>query len=159
MRSIRASPAMNPTRPPAAFFSSGRRKMVQSRPRFLVFPRIWAFIHLASPDHPRSPGARLGTPDERKAGMGPLCQRENTPNPTIWLQTPSPSPRCSAAAGTTPRQSAGRFPELRRLSSHQPIFCRPACRLAIFRHWTTPPVAPRRHTQQVFVHLPGRTWT
>jgi hypothetical protein len=62
--------------------------MVQSRFRFLVFPWIWAFIHSASPGHPRSPGVRSGTTDERKAGTGPLYQRENTPNPTIWSQIP-----------------------------------------------------------------------
>jgi hypothetical protein len=38
---------------------------------------------------------------------------------------------------------------------HQPIFRRPACRLAIFRRRGTPPVAPRRHAWQVFVHLLG----
>jgi hypothetical protein len=50
-----------------AFFSSGRRKSAQSHPRILVFARIWAFIHLASPCHPRPSGARSGTPDERNA--------------------------------------------------------------------------------------------
>jgi hypothetical protein len=35
-------------------------------------------------------------------------------------KSPSLSTRCSVAAGTTPRQSAGRLPELRRPSSHQP---------------------------------------
>jgi hypothetical protein len=129
--------------------------MIQSRPRFFIFPRIWAFIHPASPDHPRSPGARSGTPDERKAGMGLLCRRENTRTLLSGRKSPSPSPRCSVAAGTIPRKSAGRLPELCRPSSHQSIFRR----LAIFRPRATPPVAPRRHARQVFVHLPGRTWT
>jgi hypothetical protein len=44
------------------FFSSGQRKTVQSRPRFLVLARIWAFIHPASPGHhvvwPRLVGER-----------------------------------------------------------------------------------------------------
>jgi hypothetical protein len=147
-------PASGPRQP---FFSSGRRKMAQSRPRFLIFPRIWAFIHPVSPGHPWSPVARSWTPDERKAGTDPLCRRENTQTLQSGRKSPSPSPRCSVAAGTTPRQSAGRLAELRRPSSHQPIFRRPACRLAIFRRRATPPVAPRRHAQQVFVHLPGRT--
>jgi hypothetical protein len=71
---IRASPAVARLGPRRPFFTSGRRYSVQSRPRFLVFPRIWAFIHPASPGHPRSPRARSETPDERKAGMGPLCR-------------------------------------------------------------------------------------
>jgi hypothetical protein len=60
--------------------------MGQSRPRFLVFARIWAFIHPASPSHPRSPGARSGTLDEtnvretaRKVParlVAPTCRRE-----------------------------------------------------------------------------------
>jgi hypothetical protein len=53
--------------PRHAFFSSGRRKSAQSRPQILVFARIWAFIHPASPGHPRPSGARSGTPDERNA--------------------------------------------------------------------------------------------
>jgi hypothetical protein len=61
--------------PRQSFFSSGRRKTVQLRSRFLVFARIWAFIHPASPDHPRPPGARSGRggPDlwARKAGRRP----------------------------------------------------------------------------------------
>jgi hypothetical protein len=52
---LRASLAVSPTRPPAALFSSGRQKMAQPRPRILVFARIWAFIHPASPCHPRPP--------------------------------------------------------------------------------------------------------
>jgi hypothetical protein len=77
---------MNPTRLPVAFFSSGRRKTAQSCPRFLVFARIWAFIHPASPGHPRPPGARSGTPDETNARetprkvrarlVAPTCRRE-----------------------------------------------------------------------------------
>jgi hypothetical protein len=106
--------------PRRSFFSSRRRKMAQSRPSFLVFPRIWAFIHPASPGHPRSPGARSGTPDERKAGTGPLYRRENTQTLQSGRKFPSPSPRCSVAAGTTPHQSADRLPKLRRSSSHQP---------------------------------------
>jgi hypothetical protein len=67
VRALRASPLTRPTRPPAGVFSSGRRKSAQSRPRILVFARIWAFIHPASPGHPRPSGARSGTPDERNA--------------------------------------------------------------------------------------------
>jgi hypothetical protein len=67
-------------------FSSGRRKRVQSRPRFLDFAQIWAFIHPASPGHPRLSRARSGTPDERNARettkklsarrVAPTCRRE-----------------------------------------------------------------------------------
>jgi hypothetical protein len=53
--------------PDTRFFSSGRRKSAQSRPRILDFAQIWAFIHLASPGHPRPSGARSSTPDERNA--------------------------------------------------------------------------------------------
>jgi hypothetical protein len=91
-----------------------------------------AFIHPARPGHPQSPGARSGTLDERKAGTGPLCQRENTQTLQSGRKSPSPSPRCSVAAGPTPRQSASQLPELRRPSTHQPIFHRLACRLAIY---------------------------
>jgi hypothetical protein len=71
---LRASPAVPRLGPRRPFFTSGRWYSSQSRFRFLVFPRIWALIHPVSPGHPRSPGARSGTPDERKAGMGPLCR-------------------------------------------------------------------------------------
>jgi hypothetical protein len=54
-------------RGPDVIFSSGWRKTAQSRPRFLVFARIWDFIHPASPGHPRPPRARSGTPDETNA--------------------------------------------------------------------------------------------
>jgi hypothetical protein len=110
-------PRLGPRRP---FFTSGRQYSAQSRPRFLVLHRIWALIHPASPGHPRSPGARSGTLDERKAETGPLCRRENTQTLQSGRKSPSPSRCCSVAAGTTPRQSAGRLPELRCPSSHLP---------------------------------------
>jgi hypothetical protein len=66
-RNFRASPLTRPTRPRHPFFSSGRRKSAQSRPRILVFARIWAFIHPASPGHPRPSGVRSGTPNKRNA--------------------------------------------------------------------------------------------
>jgi hypothetical protein len=72
--------------PRHAFFSSGRYKSAQSRPRIIVFTRIWAFIHPASLGHPRPSGARSGTPDERNARekarkipphhVAPTCWRE-----------------------------------------------------------------------------------
>jgi hypothetical protein len=83
---LRASPATSPARPPPPFFSSGWRKTVQLRPRFLVFARIWAFLHPASPGHFRPSGARSGTSDERNARetlrklptrhVAPTCRRE-----------------------------------------------------------------------------------
>jgi hypothetical protein len=90
--------------PGSRFFSFGWRKTPQSRPRFLVFPWIWALIHPTSPGHPRSPGARSGTPNERKAGTGPLYRRENTQTLQSGRKSPSPSPCCSVAAGSTSRQ-------------------------------------------------------
>jgi hypothetical protein len=114
---LQPSPRLGPRWP---FFTSRRRYSAQSRPRFLVFPWIWALIHSASPGHPRSPRARSGTPDERKAGTGPLCRRENTQTLQSCRKSPSPSRRCSVATGTTPRQSVGRLPELCHPSSHLP---------------------------------------
>jgi hypothetical protein len=86
---VRASPLTPRRGPRQVFFSSGRRKSAQSRPRILVFARIWAFIHPASPGHPRPFGARSGTPDERNAReksrkiprvpagrVAPTCRRE-----------------------------------------------------------------------------------
>jgi hypothetical protein len=102
------------------------------------------------------PRGALGDFGREKSGKGPVLSAREHANPTIWSQKSlSPFPRCSVAAGTTPRQSADRLPELRRPSSHQPIFRR----LAIFRSRATPSVVPRRHARQVFVHLPDRTWT
>jgi hypothetical protein len=66
-KGVRASPLTRPTRPPTPVFLSGRRKSAQSRPRILDFAQIWAFIHLASPGHPRPSGARSSTPDKRNA--------------------------------------------------------------------------------------------
>jgi hypothetical protein len=60
---LQPSPRLGPRRP---FFTSGRRNSAQPRPRFLVFARIWAFIHPASPGRPRLSEARSGTPDETK---------------------------------------------------------------------------------------------
>jgi hypothetical protein len=72
-----------PDEAPVAFFSSGWRKMAQSRPRILVFARIWDFIHPASPCHPRPPGACSGSPEETKVRetsparlVAPTCRRE-----------------------------------------------------------------------------------
>jgi hypothetical protein len=60
--------------------------MAQSCPRFLIFARIWAFIHPVSPGHPRPPEARSGTPNKRNACeiarkvaarlVAPTCRRE-----------------------------------------------------------------------------------
>jgi hypothetical protein len=99
-----------PGEAPGSPFLSVRQKTVQSRPWFLVSPRIWAFIHPASSCHPRSPGAHSGTLNKRKARTGPLCRRENTRTLLPGHKSPFSSLRCSAAAVTTPRQSAGRLP-------------------------------------------------
>jgi hypothetical protein len=88
--------------PRQSFFSSGRRKTVQLRSRFLVFARIWAFIHPASPDHPRPPGARSGSTEEINARetprkvparlVAPTCGRER---PVVVL-IESSSARCKS---------------------------------------------------------------
>jgi hypothetical protein len=150
---------MNPARPPAVVF------FIRTVKNNLIVPLVPRFpsnlgLHPSGEVRPSPiPGAHSGTPDERKAGTDPLHRRENTQTLLSGHKSPSPSPRCSIAAGTTPRQSTGRLPELRRSSSHQPIFRHPACRLAIFCRRATPPVASRRHVRKVFVHLPGQTWT
>jgi hypothetical protein len=100
---IRASPLTRPTRPPARVFSSGRCKSAQSRPWILVFARIWAFIHPASPGHPRPSGARSGTPDERNARekatkiparrVAPTCRREWAVVDAWWMTSPLGTPR------------------------------------------------------------------
>jgi hypothetical protein len=58
---------MNPTRPSTAFFFIRTAKNGLVAPRFLVFARIWAFIHPVSPGHPRPPGARSGSLEETNA--------------------------------------------------------------------------------------------
>jgi hypothetical protein len=63
---LRASPAVPRLGPRTPFFTSERRYSAQPRPRFLVFARIWAFIHPASPGHLRLSEARSGTLDETK---------------------------------------------------------------------------------------------
>jgi hypothetical protein len=60
---LQPSPRLGPRMP---YFTSGWRYSAQPCPRFLVFARIWAFIHPASPGHPRLSEARSGTPDETK---------------------------------------------------------------------------------------------
>jgi hypothetical protein len=53
---IRASPSVSLTRHPTNVFSSRWRNSAKSRPRFLVFVRIWTLIHQANQRHPRYPG-------------------------------------------------------------------------------------------------------
>jgi hypothetical protein len=112
MHIVRASPLTRPMRPRRALFLSERRKSAQLRPRILVFARIWAFIHPASPGHPRPSGARSGTPDEtnwrEKAGKnrarsrgscGPdLSARVGGRRPHRLVFRASPSPHASSSA-------------------------------------------------------------
>jgi hypothetical protein len=75
--------------------------MVQSRFRFLIFGRIWPFIHPVSPGHPRPPGTRSGTSDKRNARetarkvsarlVAPTCRRERT---VVILIASSSAHRC-----------------------------------------------------------------
>jgi hypothetical protein len=62
--------------------------MAQSHPQFLVFPWICAFIHPASPGHPRSPKACSRTPDERKAGDGLALSAREHPEPYYLVANP-----------------------------------------------------------------------
>jgi hypothetical protein len=106
------------------------------------FPPDLGLYPPGEPKPSRPPGVRSGTPDERKRGRA-RSVGERTREPHFLVANPRfPSPRCSVAAGTTPRQSIGRFPALRRPTSHQPIFRRPACRLPIFCRRATPSIAP-----------------
>jgi hypothetical protein len=93
LTTVRASPAMVSARPPAAIFFIRTAKIGPVAPPVPRFPRIWPFIYPASPGHPRSLGAHSETPDERKAGTGPLCRRENTQTLQYGRKSPSPSPR------------------------------------------------------------------
>jgi hypothetical protein len=95
---LRASPAVFQMMPP---------KTVRLYPRFLVFHRNRALIHPESPGHLRPPGVRSETLEERKAGMGSLCRRENTrtrlsrrksPSPLVALSPPTP-PLANPPAG------------------------------------------------------------
>jgi hypothetical protein len=130
---LRASPATSLKRPPAPFFSSGRRKTAQSRPRFLVFARIWAFIHLASPGHPRPSGARSGTPDERNARetarklparrVAPTCRRERAV--VILIVSSSARRRLPHASSSARYKSCRRWTSshaARRVNARPPIY-------------------------------------
>jgi hypothetical protein len=64
-----------PRRLSATFFSSGQRKIVQSRFWILVFIRIWVFIHSASPCHPWPSGRARGFRRKRR-GKFPRAWRE-----------------------------------------------------------------------------------
>jgi hypothetical protein len=65
-----------PDGPRQLIFSSGQRYLAQPRPRFLIFARIWDFIHPASPGHPRLFEACSGSPDETK-------MRETSSGPAV----------------------------------------------------------------------------
>jgi hypothetical protein len=65
---LRASPTMVPVRPPDACFFIRTAKNGSVAPRFLVFARIWAFIHPASPDYPRLPGRARGLQTKEMRG-------------------------------------------------------------------------------------------
>jgi hypothetical protein len=72
-----------------------------------------------------APRGALGDSGREKSGDGPALSAREHANPTFSSQTPLPLPSsCSVAAGTTPRQSTGPFPALRRPSSHQHVFHR-----------------------------------
>jgi hypothetical protein len=157
---LRASPAMNPARPRQPFFHPDGGKRPSRAPGSSFPPGFGPLSIRRAQAIPGPPGRARGLRTREKRGRAcSVSERTRTQTLLSGRKSTSPSPRCSVAAGTTPRQSASRLLELHRPSSHQPIFGRPACRLAIFRRRATPPVAPRRHAQQVFVYLPGWIWT
>jgi hypothetical protein len=71
------------------FFSFGRRYSAQSSPQFLVFLRIWIFIHPESPCHPV-----LGDSGREKSGEGAALSAREHANPTFSSQIPLPSLLC-----------------------------------------------------------------
>ncbi|KAK1618466.1 hypothetical protein QYE76_023983 [Lolium multiflorum] len=81
-----------PDEAPERRFSHPDGEIRPVAPRFLVFVRIWPFIHPASPRHPRPPGRDSG---RVKSGEGPDLSVTRHTNPTA-------TPRISLAVGTTP---------------------------------------------------------
>jgi hypothetical protein len=59
-------------------------------------------IYPESPNHPRAPGVRSGSPDERKRRRAHPVG-EKTREPYNFLAANPPLTRSSLAAGTTPR--------------------------------------------------------
>jgi hypothetical protein len=78
---VRASPAVSPTSPQDAFFSSGWTKTAQPRPRFLVFARIWLSSVRRAQAIPSPPGSARGLRTKLKRGK----RRENFPR-GLWPQ-------------------------------------------------------------------------
>jgi hypothetical protein len=74
--------------PGILFFHPDGKNRPSRAPRFLDFARIWVFIYLASPGHPRLSGARSRTPDKTQMcetlkklparRVTPTCQRERS---------------------------------------------------------------------------------
>jgi hypothetical protein len=81
-----------------SFFSSGRRKSVQSGPRILVFARIWAFIHPASPGHPGLPGRARGLWTKETRAK----RRRKFPR-VAWPRLGGESGRSSSSSSCLPR--------------------------------------------------------
>jgi hypothetical protein len=117
---VRASPATSPARPPAPFFYPDGEKWPSRAPDSSFSPGFgpssirWAQAIPGPSGHAR--GLRTREKRERARSVG-----ERTRKPyNLVANPPLPPPRCSVAAGTTPRQSVGRLPKLHRLFSHQP---------------------------------------
>jgi hypothetical protein len=99
---LRASPAVAPTRPRQSFFLSfGRCYSAQPRPRFLVFPWIWAFIHPESLDHPRPPGVLSGLRTREKRGRA-RSVGERTREPHFLIANPYSHPLVALSPPTPP---------------------------------------------------------
>jgi hypothetical protein len=106
---VRASPPGLPDQAPdSRFFHPDDVIWSSYASWFLVFSRNMPLIHPESPDHPRPPGVRSGTPNERKTGTDLLYRRENTrtqplsrrksPSPLVALSPPAP-PLANLSAG------------------------------------------------------------
>jgi hypothetical protein len=83
---VRASPLVSPNKPPTGYFPTRTAKNGSAAPPVPRFPRIWAFIHPASPRQPRPTGARSGSPDEAIARETPrnLSRAFASATPQRW---------------------------------------------------------------------------
>jgi hypothetical protein len=153
---VRASPAMNPTRPPIALFFHPDGEKWPSRAPGSPFPPGFGPSSIQQAQAILGPPRRAwGLRTREKRGWArsvgertrePYYLVANPPLPSlVALSLPAP-PLANPPAGCL--HSAVPPPTI--------LYSTVRRAVAIFHHWATPPVAPRRHARQVFVYLPGR---
>jgi hypothetical protein len=134
---VRASPATSPARSPIAVFFIRTAKYGSVAPPVPRFPPDLGLNPSGEPTPSPIPRGAFGDFRREKSGNGPaLSTREHT-NPTIWSQIPLSLPSLLGRLRQHPssnRPAGCLNPAVPPPTSpHQPIFRRPACRLAIFR--------------------------